>query len=56
MHGSIYASKNDAEGIADNGREIDIVARRRYRRFEEVVPMDACVEEEGDGDAVGGVS
>jgi hypothetical protein len=27
MHGGIYASKNDAKGIEDDGREIDVVAR-----------------------------
>jgi len=40
MHGGIYASKNDAKGIEENGSEIDVVARRRYRRFGEIEPVD----------------
>jgi hypothetical protein len=28
MHGSIYASKNDAKGIEEKGSEINTVARR----------------------------
>ena len=40
MHGSIYTSKNDAKGIEENGSERDVVARRRYRTFGEIEPVD----------------